>query len=150
MNPPRTGEGDHAKRGGGAAPNAIRPVVERARTLRKSMTLPEVQLWRQLRQRPGGLKFRRQHPVGPYVVDFCCMAERIVVEIDGFAHDAGNRPACDATRARFLEDNGYTVMRIPAAHVLADSVGTAEAIVARGGTPLHRPADGPPPRAGED
>ena len=150
MNPPRTGEGDHAKRGGGASPNAIRPVVERARTLRKSMTLPEVQLWRQLRQRPGGLKFRRQHPVGPYVVDFCCMSARLIVEIEGFEHDTANRPARDGIRTQFLEDNGYKLMRIPAAHVLSDCVGTAEAIVAGGAIPLHRPADGPPPRTGED
>jgi len=114
------------------------------------MTLPEVLLWREFRQRPNGLKFRRQHPIGPYVVDFCCLTARMVVEIDGMAHDAGNRPARDAIRTRFLNDNGYTVIRLSAARVLADAVGTAGAIVACGAEPLHRPADGPPPRAGEE
>lgn len=150
MNPPRHGEGDHAQRGGGVSPGAIRPEVKHARSLRKAMTLPEVQLWQQLRLRRSGLKFRRQHPVGPYVVDFCCMAQRLVVEIDGFAHDLADRATRDAARTRYLEDNGYTVMRVSARQVLADAVGTAEAIAARGGTPLHRPADGPPPRAGEE
>ncbi len=126
------------------------PVVKRARELRKAMSLPEVQLWRQLRLRPNGLKFRRQHPIAPYVVDFCCMSARLVVEIDGFAHNTGNRPARDTARTRFLENNGYTVIRISAAQVLADTVGTAEAIAGCGAKPLHRPAGGPPPRAGED
>jgi very-short-patch-repair endonuclease len=125
-------------------------VVKSTRELRKSMSLPEVVLWQPLRQRPKGLKFRRQHPVGPYVVDFRCMAERLVVEIDGFSHGVSDRPVRDAVRTRFLEDNGYTVIRLSASHVLSDAVGTAEAIVARGGSPLHHPAGGPPPRAGED
>jgi very-short-patch-repair endonuclease len=114
------------------------------------MSLPEILPWQQLRQRPRGFKFRRQHPVGRYVVDFCCLSHRLAVEIDGFAHDTGDRAARDAIKAQFLNDNGYTVMRVSAAQVLADAIGTAEAIVARGAIPLHRPADGPPPGAGED
>lgn len=157
-NPPRTGEGDHAQRGGGASPSPPRSVVQRARALRKAMTMPERLLWRALRQRPNGLKFRRQHPVGPYVVDFCCLTSRLAIEIDGVAHDMAGRAARDGIRARFLQENGYTVLRVSARRVLADVTGTAEAIVARvasgdaarGGNPLHRPADGPPPRAGED
>ncbi|WP_369801403.1 endonuclease domain-containing protein [Novosphingobium sp. Fuku2-ISO-50] len=149
-NPPRTGEGDHAQRGGGVSPTALRPVVGRARSLRKTMTLPEVLLWQQLRLRPKGLKFRRQHPIGPYVVDFCCLAVRLVVEIDGFAHDVGARASRDAVRTRFFEDNGYIVRRVSASHVLADAVGAAEAIAVGGARPLHHPSGGPPPRAGED
>ena len=150
MNPPRHGEGDHPQGGGGASPNAIRPVVKSTRELRKSMSLPEVVLWQPLRQRPKGLKFRRQHPVGPYVVDFRCMAERLVVEIDGFAHETSSRPARDEIRARFLNDNGYEVIRVSAKRVLADACGMAVAIVARRAMPLHHPAGGPPPRAEED
>ena len=124
--------------------------MTRARELRKSMTKPEVALWQAFRRRPLGLKFRRQHPIGPYVVDFCCLSARLVVEIDGIAHDMGNRPARDEERDRFIKENGFRMIRISAMRVLADVEGTAAAIVARAESPLHRPADGPPPRAGED
>ena len=114
------------------------------------MSLPEVLLWQQFRERPNGLKFRRQHPIGPYAVDFCCMSERRVVEIDGFTHDIADRAGRDAIRTQFLNDNGYEVIRVSARQVLADAVGTAQAIVAGGGMPLHHPAGGPSPRAGEE
>ncbi len=148
--PPRYGEGDRAQRGGGESRFTPRPVVVRARELRKAMSKPEFALWQQLRQRPGGLKFRRQHPVGPYIVDFCCLSAGLVVEIDGIAHDMGDRPARDEQRVRFIKENGFRVLRVSARRVLADVEGTAAAIVARAESPLHRPADGPPPRAGED
>ena len=86
--PPRHGEGDRAQRGGGDSRFVARPEVALARKLRKDMSLPERMLWQLLRQRPGGFKFRRQHPIGPYVVDFCCLSERFVVEVDGNAHGA--------------------------------------------------------------
>jgi len=125
-------------------------VVERARELRKSMTLPENMLWQQLRLRPNGLKFRRRHPIGPCVVDFCCLSERLVVEIDGFAHEISGRYARDAVSARFPRDNHYQVKRVSARQVLADAIGTVQAIVAGEERPLHHPAGGPPPRTGED
>ena len=147
--PPRDGEGDRAKRGGGDSKFIARPAVLRARRLRKDMSVPERLLWQQLRQRPQGYKFRRQHPIGPYVADFCCLSERLVVEIDGSAHDAIDRAKFDERRIGFLKENGFRVLRVTASRVLADVVETAEAIVARVASPLHRPADGPPPRAGE-
>ncbi|MCJ2186107.1 endonuclease domain-containing protein [Novosphingobium beihaiensis] len=124
--------------------------MKRARELRKAMTKPEFALWQHLRQRPGGFKFRRQHPIGPYIADFCCLSAKLVVEVDGITHDMGNRPARDEERIRFIEENGFRVLRISARRVLADSEDTATAIVVRAASPLHRPADGPPPRAGED
>nr|WP_324255282.1 DUF559 domain-containing protein [Sphingomonas sp. PL-96] len=57
-----------------------------ARKFRREMSLPEVLLWRELRARPAGLRFRRQHPAGPYVLDFFCSAQRLAVEVDGDAH----------------------------------------------------------------
>jgi very-short-patch-repair endonuclease len=114
------------------------------------MTKPEVALWQMLRHRPGGFKFRRQHPIGPYVVDFCCLGSRLVVEVDGMAHNMGSNPQRDASRDRFIKENGFRVLRVSAQRVLADGEGTVAAIVARAESPLHRPADGPPPRAGED
>ena len=147
--PPRNGEGDRAKRGGGGSPPAQRPVVNRARQLRREMSVPERLLWQQFRQRPAGLKFRRQHPIGPYIVDFCCLQRRLVIEVEGIVHDMGQQPAYDQRRFQFIKDNGFRVIRVSAKRVLADAIGTADAIVARAESPLHRPADGPPPRAGE-
>jgi len=147
--PLRHGEGDRAKRGGGGHPPAQRPVVYRARQLRREMSVPERMLWQVLRQRPNGVKFRRQHPIGPYVVDFCCLNARLVIEVDGFSHDTGNRPVRDEIRTKFLTESGFRVLRVSAKRILADAIGTAEAIVARAESPLHRPSDGPPPRAGE-
>lgn len=113
------------------------------------MSVPERLLWQSLRLRPQGLKFRRQHPIGPYVADFCCLAERTVIEVDGIVHDMGDNPARDDARTKFLKENGFRVLRVSAQRVLADAIGTAEAIAARVASPLHRPPDGPPPRAGE-
>jgi len=125
-------------------------MVLRARELRKSMSKPEYHLWQHLRHGPGRLKFRRQHPIGCYVVDFCCLAPRLVVEVDGHVHDTSDRPQRDAQRDRFIEENGSRVLRISAQRVLADVEGTVTAIVACAASPLHRPMDGSPPRIGED
>jgi very-short-patch-repair endonuclease len=149
VEPPRNGEGDRAKRGGGDSQFVARPEVVRARTLRRDMSLPERMLWQQLRLRPGGLKFRRQHPIGPYIVDFCCLSECFVVEVDGSAHDTIDRVKFDERRVDFLKQNGFRVLRVNASRVLADAVKVGGAIAARAASPLHRPADGPPPRSGE-
>ncbi len=151
-NPPRHGEGDHAQHGGGGVPQARRPEVITARKLRKEMNLPEALLWQRLRGKAAGAKFRRQHPVGPYIVDFYCREASLVVEIDGQVHDAVDRLASDANRDAFLNENGYLVLRTPAAEVLRDVDNVADMIArkALAARPLHRPADGPPPRAGED
>ncbi len=148
-NPPRYGEGDRAQRGGGGARFVARPEVMRARELRKKMTMPERMLWQRLRARPQGFKFRRQHPIGPYVADFCCMSEKLVVEVDGSTHDSLDRAKFDDRRIAFMKENGFRVLRVAARRVLADADATAEAIVARAAGPLHQPAAGPPPRAGE-
>ena len=147
--PPRNGEGDRAQRGGGDSKFVARPEVIRARQLRKEMTKPERMLWQRFRQRPGGYKFRRQHPVGPYIADFCCLSQRFIVEIDGSAHDDIDRATFDDRRVSFLQENGFRVLRVTAARVLADADDAAEAIVARMANPLHQPAAGPPPRTGE-
>ena len=62
---------------------------ERARGLRRQMSLPEIVLWQVLRKtRLAGLRFRRQHAIGPYVLDFYCPSARLALEVDGFAHDS--------------------------------------------------------------
>ncbi|MET3438337.1 very-short-patch-repair endonuclease [Sphingomonas sp. 1185] len=112
------------------------------------MTLPEVLLWRVLRERPEGLRFRRQHPAGAYVLDFYCPAARLAVEVDGEAHERGDRPERDARRDVFLSEHGVAVLRIAARDVLRDLDSVVRYIVAQAHDrlPLHRPSDGPPPQ----
>ncbi|WP_316715486.1 MULTISPECIES: endonuclease domain-containing protein [unclassified Sphingosinithalassobacter] len=148
--PPRHGEGDRAKRGGGGLPRAIRPETALARRQRRALALPEVLLWEHLRAARTGAKFRRQHPIGPYVTDFCCVAHRLIVEVDGEAHNRGTRTRSDAIRDSFLCENGYRILRYPAAEVLRDPAAVAASIAALLARPLHQPAAGPPPRPGED
>jgi very-short-patch-repair endonuclease len=107
-------------------------------------------LWQRLRGKQTGFKFRRQHPIGPYVVDFYCSIVRLAVEIDGLAHDSADRVTRDEARDRFLTENGHDVLHLLASDIVRDLDGAVAAIVARGESPLHQPAAGPPPRAGED
>ena len=82
--------------------------LDHAKQLRRRMTDAERRLWQYLRAgRLEGLKFRRQHPVPPYIVDFCCVEARLVVELDGSQHS----PAADAARTRYLQSQGWRVVR---------------------------------------
>ena len=107
-----------------------RKTIERARKLRKEMSLPEVLLWQALRQRPGAFKFRKQHPAGPYSADFFCHEARLVVEVDGEAHGMGDNPARDIERDRWFAARGIRVLRIPARDVLTNLDGAVQAIMA--------------------
>ncbi len=98
----------------------------RARELRRNPTEAEKRLWRALRSRLPGFKWRRQMPVGPYFADFACFAERLVVELDGGQHaDAGEY---DATRTRFIGSQGYRVMRFWNNDVMDNVDGVLETI----------------------
>ena len=110
------------------ARQTTKPTVRVARRLRRTMTLPEVLLWQALK--PAEVNVRKQHPCGPFVVDFYCAAAKLVIEIEGIAHDMGVRPAQDGARFAWLERQGYSILRIPAGEVLKDVGGAAEAIVA--------------------
>ena len=129
-----------------------RPEVYAARKLRRSMTLPEAMVWRELRGQKHGFKVRWQHPIGPYVIDFYVAPARLVVEVDGEAHDRGNRPQRDKLRDDYLRGNGYRLLRIPAVEVLNNLEWVLEAIIAAVQSPLHPRASlgGLPPRAGEE
>ena len=94
-----------------------------ARTLRRQMSLPEVLLWRQLRRRATGWKWRKQHPAGPYSLDFYCDAAKLCVEVDGEAHDRAGRPARDARRDAWLAGRGILTLRISAVEVLQNLEG---------------------------
>jgi len=78
----------------------------------------------------GGVKFRHQHPVGPYVIDFYCAAAKLGFEIDGAAHDMGDRPQREVARDAWLLECGIRVVRIPAKDVLADPSAVAARMVA--------------------
>ncbi|GGB25902.1 hypothetical protein GCM10011380_14350 [Sphingomonas metalli] len=112
------------------------------------MSLPEVLLWQRLRGLDH-LRFRRQHPLGRYILDFYCPAARLVIEIDGESHNRGNRPVHDMVRDAWLTERGLRVIRIAAVDVLRNPDSVAAAI-ARAAQPLHHPAapGGPPPHAG--
>ncbi len=92
-------------------------VQERARELRHHSTPAEQVLWAALRGRQlAGLKFRRQHPLGPFIVDFCCPERRVIVEVDGPIHD--DQGEADAARTAQLTAHGYQVLRFANAQVL--------------------------------
>jgi very-short-patch-repair endonuclease len=83
---------------------------ERARQLRHNAAPAEVIVWKVLRgRRFAGLKFRRQHPIGPYIVDFFCAHLKVIVELDGETHLG--REKNDAARQTWLENQGYKVVR---------------------------------------
>ena len=92
------------------------------------MSLPEVLLWRELRQQ-NEVKFRRQHSIEPYFLDFYCPKAKVCIEVDGIAHDMGDRPARDAERDSRLRDEGIETVRILATEVLADPHAIAESLV---------------------
>ena len=84
-----------------------------ARKLRRDMTQAEAMLWRSLRGGGlDGLKFRRQVPIGRYVVDFLCIRHRLAVELDGAPHDRDEQKARDASRDAWLREHGYRLLRL--------------------------------------
>ncbi|HEY1637830.1 MAG TPA: endonuclease domain-containing protein [Rhizomicrobium sp.] len=93
--------------------------LQRARELRRRMTLPEVVLWDAVRR--GGLarlRFRRQHPVGPYVLDFYLPSAHLAIEIDGSMHDSSAQAEHDERRTAWLARRGVTVLRVAAQDIL--------------------------------
>ena len=104
--------------------------VRRAKRLRREMSLPEVLLWSHLRGSPQGLRFRNQHPAGPYVLDFFCARANLAIEIDGIVHNMGDKPQRDLERDAWLREHRIDTIRIPASDLLPDPVAVAESIVA--------------------
>ncbi|HEY1225143.1 MAG TPA: endonuclease domain-containing protein [Brevundimonas sp.] len=113
---------------------APKQTVERARELRRRMTLPEVLVWDALRARKlKGHRFRRQHPLGPYILDFYCDEAKLAVEVDGQGHELPDQAEHDRRRTEWLELRGVTVLRIPARDVLEDLSAVVEMIGRRVG-----------------
>jgi len=104
-------------------------MIRRARSLRREMTIPERRLWWELRGRRAlGEKFRRQAPIGRFIVDFVHFGARLVVELDGRSHDG--RYEKDAERQAWLERQGFRVLRIANDDVLEDVETVVEAVLA--------------------
>jgi very-short-patch-repair endonuclease len=126
-----------------------RVTKDRAKSLRRRLSLPEVVLWQALRGgKLSGLHFRKQHPLGPYILDFYCHAVRLAVEIDGEGHSMGDNPRHDAQRDRWLAEQGVRTLRISAALVLNDvdnATRTIAAFLANGVEPPLPPWLEPPP-----
>jgi very-short-patch-repair endonuclease len=115
-----------------------------ASKLRRGRSHPERVLWYALRKSQlGGLKFRRQAVIGSYVVDFLCPSHNLVVEVDGESHVG--RDEADASRTKFLEREGFRVVRVTNDDVLRDLDAVALHILRAAGAP---PTPQPPPSEG--
>jgi very-short-patch-repair endonuclease len=102
-----------------------------ARRLRKEMTPAERALWFELRRLPiPDSHFRRQTPMGPFIVDFVCHGAKLVVEVDGSAHDDPARALGDVERQAWLEGRGYRVVRFTNKQVLASPAQVARSVFA--------------------
>ncbi len=87
-------------------------INEKARMLRKNMTTQERILWQFLRKKSiNGLKFRRQYPIGNYIVDFICNEKKLIIEVDGGQHNKDKNIIYDEERTKYLETKGYKVIR---------------------------------------
>ena len=118
--------------------HAPKQTVERARDLRRKMTLPEVVLWQAVRaRRLDDIRFRRQHPVGPYILDFYCEDARLAVEVDGSGHEHPDQARHDARRTEWLNLHGVAVYRIAARDVLSNLEGVLTSL-------KHRVRNPPP------
>ena len=91
-----------------------------ARKLRRDMTPPEARIWARLRVRDTGISFRRQYPIGPYVLDFYCAKARLAIEVDGLIHTTEDHPERDERRDAWLLEQGITTCRIAASEIMAD------------------------------
>jgi len=119
-----------------------------AKGLRKRSTDAEKLLWSDLRAgRCEGMKFRRQHPVGQYIVDFVCLERKLIIELDGGQHALPDEARKDRQRDAWLEKEGYTVVRFWDNEVLMNRNGILDAIRER----LNRPPSpqSPPLKGGE-
>ena len=113
--------------------------LQKAQALRQNQTNAEGLLWHYLRNKQlGGYKFRRQQPIGPYIADFACPSEKLLIELDGGQH--AEQTASDARRDKFLQEKGYRVLRFWNHEVFENCFGVLERIYAA--LPHHPPLEG--------
>ncbi len=102
--------------------------LKKARTLRKEMTDAEIRLWGKLRHDRMGVRFRRQVPFGPYILDFFCIKAKLAIEVDGGQHFETECLNKDAVRDNFLQNNGLTVLRFSNRDIFQNLNGVMEVI----------------------
>jgi len=101
-----------------------------ARQLRHRQTDAEIRLWAELRKlRSNGIKYRRQHPIGNYIVDFVCLEEKLIIEVDGGQHNLESEITKDESRTKWLESEGYRVLRFWNNDVLTNIDGVITRII---------------------
>jgi very-short-patch-repair endonuclease len=99
----------------------------RARQLRRNQTKAELELWMRLRGRQLGAKFRRQDRIGPYIVDFCCLERRLVIELDGGQHS--EQMEADRKRTTYITSRGFRVLRFWNDRVLKETYAVLDQIL---------------------
>jgi very-short-patch-repair endonuclease len=123
--------------------------VLKARRLRRPLTESEQVLWAALRDnRLQGIKFRRQHPFGPYVLDFFCVQARLVIELDGSIHDRPEQKEYDRERTDYLEAQGLRVLRFRNEEV-ADKLDEVMKKILEAAAPTPQPPPSPDKSSGE-
>lgn len=121
-------------------PRSTPQMMHRAAELRKEMTPAEQRLWARLRQNQvRETAFRRQHAIGPYIVDFCSVKRKLVIELDGSPHQA--QEEYDAQRSKYLEEEGYMVLRFWNHEVMENISAVLETIDAAVGALIKRPSE---------
>ena len=119
-------------------------IKKNAKLLRKSQTPPEAILWKQLRgKRLGGFKFRRQYPIGRFIVDFYCHEVALVIEIDGASHES--QVEYDLARSQWLVENGYHVIRFSNQQIARELDGVCQTILFKCKTLLGEKNPSPQP-----
>jgi len=126
-----------------------RKARRRAKELRARMPNAEVILWSQLRHAAViGMRFRRQHPIGPYIADFACVLLKIVVEVDGATHCTDEERAYDARRDAYMRSRGWRVLRFTNWDVYKHLNGVLDIIYSHAPPPSRRSqaiVETPPP-----
>ncbi len=122
---------------------------EFAKQLRRKMPRSEALLWSYIRKRAlNGARFRCQHPVGPYIADFACVAAKLIIEVDGYTHSTAEELEHDARRTKYLAQHGWRVLRVTSADVYDNLSGVWETIAVH--LPPPAAPQPPPPQAGEE
>jgi very-short-patch-repair endonuclease len=120
---------------------------ERARELRNNATAAERRLWHRLRVlKVSGQKFRRQVPIDRFIVDFACLSHRLVIEVDGATHSTDDELANDVCRQRYIESQGFRVLRFSNADVVTNMDGVMDVVV--GVLTVPTPTPDPSPQGG--
>lgn len=126
---------------------------QKARALRVHATKGESLLWYELRElKSSGIKFRRQCPIGPYIVDFACLAVKLIVEVDGDLHEHAKGKQHDAVRDAYLRSLGFDVFRVDESDVINSAWHGAQVVkgkVEHMSADPTRPLRGHPPLKGE-